>query len=151
MGCGCLTIPLMAKPSVRPPGSAATSSVATTRGIRVSVESRYVPQHSSTREKRYSFAYHVEIKNESKETLQLWQRHWIITHEDGTVEEVRGQGVVGEQPVLEPGQSFAYTSGCTLPSPRGTMEGTYEFRAGGNPVFLAEIGRFALELPYSLN
>jgi ApaG protein len=128
-----------------------TTSTAVTRGIKVAVESQYVPQHSSPAAKRYAFAYRVRITNESSQTVQLRTRHWVITHGDGTVEEVRGAGVVGEQPSLRPGQTFEYTSGCMLPTPRGTMHGSYRFDVEAGEPFDAEIARFALELPFSLN
>lgn len=137
--------------TLTPTTSVRTTSTAVTRGIRVHVESQYVPQHSTPSAKRYAFAYKVRITNESGDTVQLRTRHWVITHGDGTVEEVRGAGVVGEQPQLRPGQTFEYTSGCMLPTPRGTMHGSYRFVTESGDDFDAEIARFALELPYSLN
>lgn len=129
-----------------------TTSSALTRGIRVTVESHYVPSHSSPAEKRYVFAYRVRIANEGHSTVQLRTRHWIIRHGDGRVEEVRGPGVVGEEPVLEPGAKYEYTSGCRLETPRGSMKGSYHFETkGGGGEFDADIAEFALELPFSLN
>ena len=87
----------------------------TTRGVRVQVQSAYVPERSSPRESHYFFAYRVRISNVGEETVQLVSRHWVITDGDGHVEHVQGPGVVGEQPVLEPGESFEYTSFCPLP------------------------------------
>jgi ApaG protein len=96
-----------------------------TEGIRVRVQSHYLADQSSPRDDRYVFAYTITISNEGTRTAQLRTRHWIITDARGTVEEVRGDGVVGEQPRLSPGQSFQYTSGCVLTTPVGTMHGTY--------------------------
>lgn len=133
--------------SMRP----STSSVAITEGVRVVVASNYLAAQSSPKEKRYVFAYNVRIANESKETVQLQNRHWIITDADGKVQEVRGAGVVGVQPALQPGQSFSYTSGCILETIRGTMRGTYDFVRKDGEHFDVEIGSFVLELPQSLN
>ena len=99
------------------PTVAEPTSQATTDGIRVRVQSLYLPEQSSPRNDRYVFAYTITISNEGARTAQLRTRHWIITDGRGTVEEVRGDGVVGEQPRLEPGQMFQYTSGCVLPTP----------------------------------
>lgn len=128
-----------------------TTSIAITDGVRVTVTSRYLPEQSTPREKRYVFSYNVRIANESRETVQLQNRHWVITDGNGKVQEVRGPGVVGAQPVLEPGKSFTYTSGCILETPRGVMHGSYEMFRGKGPSFEAEIAPFALELPHSLN
>lgn len=126
-------------------------STATTQGIRVTVNAVYVPEQSAPRMHRYVFAYTVKIANEGDEPAQLRSRHWIITDGDGRVEEVRGPGVVGQQPTLKPGDQFEYTSGCVLPTPRGEMRGTYQmFRPDGR-AFDATIAPFSLALPYSLN
>lgn len=123
----------------------------TTKGIRVAVEAQYVPEQSSPRSRRYVFAYTVRISNEGEEPAQLRSRHWVITDGDGKVEEVRGPGVVGQQPLLRPGEQFEYTSGCVLTTARGEMHGTYQmFRPDGS-TFDAVIAPFALGLPYSLN
>jgi ApaG protein len=127
------------------------SSVAETEGIRVSVRPEYLKARSSPGQRQYAFAYHVTIANEGKRTAQLMTRHWIITHGDGTVEEVRGAGVVGEQPVLKPGQSHQYASGCVLPTPHGTMHGTYHFVREDGTELDAEIAPFLLAVPGSLN
>lgn len=126
-------------------------SSATTDGIRVSVESFYVPEQSAPRAQRYVFAYTVRISNEGPLTAQLRTRHWIITDADGHVDEVRGEGVVGAQPTLRPGQHFEYTSGCVLRTPRGTMRGTYRMHREDGHVFDAEIATFTLQLPNTLN
>jgi ApaG protein len=126
-------------------------SQAVTEGIRVSVESVYVPEQSSPRTHRYVFAYTVRIANEGSQPAQLRSRHWVITDGDGKVEEVRGPGVVGQQPNLRPGEHFEYTSGCVLPTPRGEMRGTYQMFRPDGASFDASIAPFALTLPYSLN
>jgi ApaG protein len=97
------------------------------------------------------FLYTVEISNESRETVQLLTRHWIITDGTGHIEEVRGPGVVGKQPVLGPGQSFRYTSGCPLPTPFGTMHGTYQMITQAGEQFDAEIAPFTLSEPYTVH
>jgi ApaG protein len=98
-------------------------SNASTESIHVTVKSFYVPEQSAPRAKRYVFAYTVRITNEGNLTAQLRTRHWIITDADGHVDEVRGEGVVGAQPTLRPGEHFEYTSGCVLRTPRGHMRG----------------------------
>ena len=129
----------------------ATTSIAITEGIRISVTSRYIPEQSAPRHRRYVFAYTVKIANESKDVAQLRSRHWVITDQQGKVEEVRGPGVVGAQPTLRPGESFSYTSGCILQSSRGAMEGSYQMYRPDGTFFDAAIASFALELPHSLN
>jgi ApaG protein len=126
-------------------------SNALTNGIRVTVSSVYVPAQSAPKSRRYVFAYTVKISNEGEETTQLKSRHWVITDGNGKVEQVRGPGVVGEQPVLRPGEHFEYTSGCVLETPRGSMEGTYQMVRQDGSEFDAAIAPFALLLPYSLN
>jgi ApaG protein len=126
-------------------------SSALTNGIRVTVSSSYVAAHSTPKTHRYVFAYTVRIANEGTETAQLKSRHWIITHGNGKVEQVRGPGVVGEQPTLRPGEHFEYTSGCVLETPRGSMEGTYQMVRSDGFQFDAAIARFDLTLPYTLN
>lgn len=126
-------------------------SNAITSGIRVTVSSNYVPAQSAPKARRYVFAYTVRIANEGTEAAQLKSRHWIITDGNGKVEEVRGPGVVGEQPMLRPGEHFEYTSGCVLETPRGSMEGTYQMVRSDGSEFDATIAPFALMLPYSLN
>jgi ApaG protein len=126
-------------------------SEATTQGIRVSVRTSYIPEQSVPREHRYVFAYSIRIANEGPRTAQLLSRHWIITHGTGHVEEVKGPGVVGAQPRLEPGQAFEYTSGCVLSTPHGTMHGTYEMKRDDGSTFNATIAPFSLSMPYALN
>lgn len=120
---------------------------AVTRGISVTVTPRYMPEESSPEQGRYFFAYTVEIINSGLERVQLRARHWTITDEHGHVQEVRGAGVVGEEPVLGPGESFSYTSGCPLPTPSGTMQGTYLMETATGETFEAEIPAFSLDIP----
>lgn len=122
-----------------------------TRGIRVVVRSQYLPERSVPARRQYMFAYTVTIANEGTEVAQLRTRHWIITDADGEVQEVKGDGVVGAQPVLRPGQSFEYTSGCALHTPHGTMEGTYQMVTPTGDQFDARIAPFTLARPHSLN
>jgi ApaG protein len=126
-------------------------SNALTQGIRVTVSSHYIPAQSAPKARRYVFAYTVRIANEGTEGAQLKSRHWIITDGNGKVEQVRGPGVVGEQPTLRPGEHFEYTSGCVLETPRGSMEGSYQMVRADGTEFDAAIAPFALMLPYSLN
>ena len=118
-----------------------------TQGIRVRVQSQYLREPWSPRDDRFVFAYTITIANESTYTAQLRTRHWIITDGRGSVEEVKGDGVVGEQPRLSPGQSFQYTSGCVLTTPIGTMHGTYRFWRDDGTYFDAQIAPFSLALP----
>lgn len=123
------------------------SSEAITRGIRVVVESRYSPEHSAPPKREWFFLYTVVIGNEGERPARLLQRHWVITDATGHVEEVRGPGVVGQQPLLRPGERFEYTSGCPLKTPFGSMRGTYQMLLDGGELFEAEIASFALSEP----
>jgi ApaG protein len=123
----------------------------TTRGVRVMVQSAYLPERSCPPDSQYFFAYRIRISNAGEETVQLLSRHWVITDGEGRVEHVRGPGVVGEQPVLEPGESFEYTSFCPLPTRIGSMHGTYQMVTAGGSAFDAEIGPFSLAVPTALN
>ena len=127
------------------------SSEALTRGIRIRVRSAYVPERSQPEESQWFFIYNVQIANEGGETAQLVSRHWIITDANGQVQEVKGAGVVGEQPVLAPGESFEYTSACPLSTPFGNMRGTYQMRTPEGVQFDAEIAPFTLAEPYAVN
>jgi ApaG protein len=127
------------------------TSEAVTRSVRVSVVSEYSPSQSEPQKQQWSFLYTITIANEGAETVQLLSRHWIITHGDGHVEEVRGPGVVGHQPVLEPGETFTYTSGCRLRTAFGTMEGTYEMVGRSGERFDARIAAFTLSEPYTVH
>ncbi len=126
-------------------------SSATTQGIRVTVTSTYVAEQSAPASKRYVFAYTVKILNEGSLAAELRTRHWVITDANGKVEEVRGPGVVGQQPYLKPGEEFEYTSGCVLQTSRGEMRGSYQMYRPDGSGFDAAIAPFALALPYSLN
>jgi ApaG protein len=126
-------------------------STATTRGIRVSVSTRFLPEHSEPRANRFVFAYSIEIVNGSTQTVQLRSRHWHIMHGTGKTEEVKGPGVVGEQPILRPGERFQYSSGCVLTTPHGTMHGTYEMVCEDGRAFDAMIAPFTLAAPHALN
>jgi ApaG protein len=130
---------------------ATPTSTTVTEGIRVVVRSAYLAEQSLPLANRYVFAYTVRIANEGTEAAQLRTRHWIITDGSGKVEEVRGPGVVGQEPYLEPGEHFEYTSGCVLPTPRGQMRGTYQMHRANGRVFDAVIAPFLLALPHSLN
>jgi ApaG protein len=128
-----------------------STSEAVTQGIRVHVEAQYDPTRSMPQLNRWFFLYTVRIANEGTVTAQLISRHWIVTDATGHVEEVRGPGVVGEQPVLAPGQFFEYTSGCPLSTPFGSMHGTYQMVATNGERFDAQIAPFTLSEPHSLN
>ncbi|HML10326.1 MAG TPA: Co2+/Mg2+ efflux protein ApaG [Stellaceae bacterium] len=119
----------------------------TTRSIKVTVRPFYLDQHSAPDESRYVWAYHVVIANEGGETVQLRNRHWRITDALGRLQEVRGPGVVGEQPVLQPGQSFEYTSSCPLTTSSGFMVGNYEMETLAGETFLIQIPAFSLDSP----
>jgi ApaG protein len=124
-----------------------TTSEAVTRGIRVNVRAKFSDQNSDPQGRRWVFLYTITISNESSVRVQLLERHWIITDANGDVEEVKGPGVVGKQPILEPGQSFEYTSACPLKTPFGSMHGTYQMLGPGNETFDVLIKGFALRLP----
>jgi len=128
------------------------SSEACTRNIRVKVSSTYAPEHSDPSDHRWFFYYTVEITNEGTEAARLISRHWIITDASQQVEEVRGLGVVGKQPVLGPGQTFSYSSGCPLTTSFGTMRGSYQMVATeGGEHFDVEIAPFTLSEPYTVH
>ena len=127
------------------------TSEANTRGVRVRVESEYAPDRSEPSKNQWFFLYTVTITNEGSDTVQLLTRHWIITDGTGHVEEVRGPGVVGKQPILKPGESFEYTSGCPLSTPFGVMEGTYQMLTEGGDRFDARVAPFTLSEPYTVH
>ncbi len=122
-----------------------------TQGIRVNVQCRYLMERSAPSDDQYAFAYTVQIINEGESTAQLRSRHWVITDGDGIEQEVRGEGVIGAQPTLAPGQAFEYTSWCMLTTPHGSMHGAYQMRRDNGDRFDALISPFSLALPYSLN
>lgn len=128
-----------------------SDSTATTRGVQVSVQSSFVPERSQPAAGRWFFAYRIRITNRGAVPVRLLNRHWVITDAHGEVEEVRGPGVVGEQPTLAPGESFEYTSFCPLQTPFGTMEGSYEMVTADGEHFRARIGRFTLSEPLAVN
>jgi ApaG protein len=127
------------------------TSEATTHDIRVRVRAEHSPERSRPASSEWFFLYTVRITNEGPETVKLVSRHWIITDANGQVEEVRGEGVVGEQPVLEPGDAFEYTSGCPLTTSFGTMHGTYQMVTPSGEAFDAEIAPFTLSEPYTVH
>lgn len=122
----------------------APMSEAVTNGIRVEVLCRYAPENSRPHHREWIFQYTVRITNQSSETVQLVSRHWILTDALEHVEEVRGPGVVGEQPVLAPGESFKYSSWCPLRTPSGVMRGTYQMVRRNGEQFDIEIAPFGL-------
>lgn len=121
--------------------------VAVTHDIEVTVEPEYLADRSEPDEDRYFWAYHVTVANHSEETVQLQARYWRITDSTGRTEEVRGAGVVGEQPILNPGDSFSYTSGCPLKTSSGIMMGEYQMEGANGARFAVEIPAFSLDLP----
>jgi len=122
----------------------------TTRNIRVAVEPNFLEDESEPEDGRFLWSYHVTIENKSSETVQLLSRYWRITNSRGVVREVRGDGVIGEQPVLKPGQAFEYTSGAPLETASGFMSGSYRMRSASGESFDIGIPMFALESPYEV-
>jgi ApaG protein len=119
--------------------------------IDVEVESRFVPDQSQPTDNRYVFAYTITLRNAGETAAQLMTRHWVIKDANGKVEEVRGDGVVGEQPWMRPGESFEYTSGAVLETAVGTMEGSYSMVADDGTQFDAPIPAFVLSIPRTLH
>ena len=119
--------------------------------IRVDVVTSYVEDQSNPTEGRFVFAYTITIRNEGQVAARLMTRHWIITDANGKVQEVQGEGVVGEQPYLKPGQGFRYSSGAILETPVGVMQGSYRMVADGGEVFDAPIAPFTLAMPGMLH
>jgi len=124
-----------------------TPYTATTRGIVVSVDPYYLESRSSPESSQYFWAYRVIIANQSQESVQLISRHWMITNARGELTEVKGPGVVGEQPVLMPGERFEYTSGAPLNTPSGMMGGAYQMEKANGERFDIEIPTFSLDIP----
>jgi ApaG protein len=124
---------------------------AITRNVRVQVRTEYLPERSAPPRRQWFFAYRIRIANEGNETIQLLTRHWVITDANGHVEEVNGDGVVGEQPVLDPGDAFEYTSGCPLTTPFGSMQGEYRMVSVLGEQFDVQIPPFVLRVPGSMN
>ncbi|MCP5420615.1 MAG: Co2+/Mg2+ efflux protein ApaG [Gammaproteobacteria bacterium] len=119
--------------------------------IRVDVQSFYVEEQSDPDEERYVFAYTITIRNQGTVPARLLTRHWVITDSDGHIEEVRGEGVVGEQPYLQPGEGFRYTSGAVLRTPVGSMKGSYQMIGDDGLSFDADIPPFTLAIPRTLH
>ncbi|WP_338847528.1 Co2+/Mg2+ efflux protein ApaG [Massilia sp. W12] len=119
--------------------------------LEITVETAYLPEQSKPAENHYVFAYTITIKNTGQIGVQLISRHWVITDANGETMEVRGLGLVGHQPLLQPGQQFQYTSGSNLPTPQGSMRGEYFCVAEDGYRFEAEIPEFALGLPRTLH
>ena len=122
-----------------------------TNVVQVKVESIYQDSNSNPEENFYVFAYRIKLKNFGKKTIKLLRRHWIITDSTGEINEVRGDGVVGEQPVLEPGEEYEYTSGSHLKSPMGTMQGSYSMMYVDGIEFEVKIPCFTLAVPGVIN
>ena len=131
------------------PGNTRYPYEAVTRGIRIRVEPRYMEDQSSPEESHFVWSYDVEISNDGAETVQLKSRIWRITDALGRTEEVRGRGVVGQTPVIEPGSSFQYTSGCPLKTPQGIMVGSYQMTDEAGQLFDVAIPAFSLDSPYA--
>ena len=122
-----------------------------THDIEVAVQSFYMNNESDPEKPLFLFAYRVRIENQGYETVQLLKRHWIITDGNGQVHHVEGEGVVGEQPILKPRESFGYTSGCPLSTPVGTMRGSYQMQTANSALLQVEIPEFTLAVPSALN
>jgi ApaG protein len=129
----------------------APMSDAVTNNIRVEVLARYAPEKSRPLQDGWVFQYTVRITNQGSETVQLLSRHWIITDALDHVEEVKGPGVIGEQPILAPGELFKYSSWCPITTPTGTMRGTYQMSRPDGSRFDITIAPFALKAPYTIN
>ena len=127
------------------------TSEAVTRGVRVRVVSEYAPDRSEPGKNKWFFLYTITISNQGPDTVQLVTRHWIITDGSGRIEEVKGPGVIGQQPVLKSGESFTYTSGCPLTTPFGMMEGTYQMVNQTGETFDAKVAPFTLSEPYTVH
>ena len=128
-----------------------TSSEAVTEGVRVQVRAQPCPDRSNPAEGRWFFLYTIQISNEGEIAVQLTDRHWIIVDGSGQSQEVKGEGVVGSQPILQPGEGFEYTSGCPLPTPFGSMAGSYRMQRRDGSEFQAEIAIFELVAPRAIH
>ncbi len=126
-------------------------STTITDGIRIVVKPAFWPERSTPESQSWAFTYTIEISNEGARPATLRSRHWVITDANGKVEEVRGEGVVGKQPKLQPGEKFEYTSWAMLKTPFGTMRGSYSMQRGDGEAFDAKINEFALTQPHSLH
>lgn len=119
--------------------------------VRIEVNTRYLQEHSDPAASRYAFAYTVEISNTGSDTIKLLNRHWLITDDNDKVEEVRGEGVIGQQPEIHPGQSFHYTSGAVIETKFGTMCGDYELLTADGTKIKAAIPPFLLAMPLAVH
>jgi len=119
--------------------------------IEITVDARFLPEQSEPEQQRYVFAYTVRLRNRGEQPAQLISRHWVITDENSQVREVRGEGVVGEQPLVAPGDDYEYTSGAVLETATGTMHGSYQMRAADGSEFDAQIPAFVLSIPRVLH
>jgi ApaG protein len=140
--------------AAREPQSSATAEVAEPvkpHRIRVDVSANYVGEQSKPEESHYAFSYTITIRNEGQVAARLLTRHWVITDANGKVKEVRGEGVVGEQPYLLPGQGFRYSSGAVLETPVGAMQGSYQMVGDDGAHFDAPIAPFTLAMPGMLH
>jgi len=126
-------------------------NAATTDGVTVRVSVSYLPEQSEPERGRWFWAYHIRLENEGEESVQLLTRHWVITDGRGARHSVEGEGVVGEQPVIEPGASFDYVSGCPLATSSGAMQGTYRMVREDGAIFDVAIPRFSLFAPAVLH
>ncbi len=118
----------------------------TTQGVTIRVSPQFLPDQSAAG--RWVWAYHIRIENDGDAPVQLVSRHWVITDANGHTEEVRGAGVVGEQPIIEPGRSFDYVSGCPLATPSGMMQGSYRMIGADGKAFDVAIPAFSLDSPH---
>jgi ApaG protein len=140
----------MPEPKYQQPPHTSTSE-AVTNNVRVEVEAQYAPERSQPFQNQWFFHYTVRITNEGDDVVQLLSRHWMATDANEQTDEVRGPGVVGEKPVLAPGESFQYTSGWPLKTSTGVLRGTYQMVTEGGEHFDVEIAPFALREPYTVH
>ena len=119
--------------------------------IHIDVETDYIPEQSEPEANRYVYTYTITLRNDGNVPARLMTRHWVINHANGKVEEVRGEGVIGEQPYMRPGEGFRYTSGTVLETPYGDMNGSYQMLADDGVEFDAEIPAFSLTMPNTLH
>ena len=132
-------------------GNPNTMNETDTNNIRVEVETRYIEDQSNPEQNSYVFAYTITIQNKGQQSAQLLTRHWVITDSNQKIQEVRGDGVVGEQPLLKPGEQFVYTSGTMLETAVGTMKGSYQMLADDGSEFDAAVDEFVLSTPRVLH
>ncbi|MBD2858618.1 Co2+/Mg2+ efflux protein ApaG [Spongiibacter sp. KMU-158] len=125
--------------------------ISESKSVKIVVKTQYLPEQSNPGESRFAFAYTINIANEGEEAVRLLTRHWIITDGDNKVQEVHGDGVIGKQPLIEPGKAFNYTSGAVINTPVGTMEGSYEMITASGRPFIAPIKVFSLAQPSALH